>query len=73
MELHRVEVFRTNVRQKRQARALLDILSKQFPSFLINFDLEDCDKILRVEGEAVCDEQIARLVTEHGYECDVLK
>ena len=73
MELHTVEVFKTNVRQKRQARVLLNILAKQFPRFKINFDLEDCDKILRVEGSNVRHEKIAKLVTEKGYFCDVLE
>jgi hypothetical protein len=73
MELHMVEVFRTNVQRKRQAKVLLDILSKQFPLFHINFDLEDCDKILRVEGDNICTEKIAGLVTESGYECGVLE
>ena len=72
MELHRVEVFRTNVRHKRKAKMLLDILSEQFPSCSINFDLGDCDKILRVEGEHICCERITGLMTQHGYECDVL-
>lgn len=73
MELHRVEVFRTNVTRKRQAKQLLDILSKQFPSLHINFDLEDCDNILRVEGENICPESITGLVAESGYECGVLE
>jgi hypothetical protein len=73
MELHMVEVFRTNIRRKRQAKAMMDILSKQFPLFRINFDLEDCDKILRVEGDNVCPERITGLVTESGYECGVLE
>jgi hypothetical protein len=41
--------------------------------FKINFDLEDCDKILRVEGSNVRQEKIAKLVTENGYCCDVLE
>ena len=68
-----VEVFRTNVKRKRQAKVLLDILSKQFPLFHINFDLEDCDNILRVEGENICPKTITGLVTENGYECGVLE
>jgi hypothetical protein len=68
-----VEVFKTNVRGKRQARVLLDILSDRFPLFRINFDLEDCDRILRVEGDNVCQEKIAELVTGSGYLCDVLE
>jgi tRNA G26 N,N-dimethylase Trm1 len=72
MVLNMVEVYRTNVRHKRQARKLLDVLSKQFPMFSINFDLEDCDKILRVEGKNIPQEKIARLLTENGYQCSVL-
>ncbi|HVS93846.1 MAG TPA: hypothetical protein VHE59_17535 [Mucilaginibacter sp.] len=68
-----VEVFKTNVRGKRQAKVLLNILSEHFPLFRINFDLEDCDKILRVEGDGICQERIAELVAENGYACDVLE
>jgi len=72
MVLNMVEVYKTNVRYKRQAKRVLDELSKQFPMFSINFDLEDCDKILRVEGKNIPQEKIARLVTENGYQCNVL-
>jgi tRNA G26 N,N-dimethylase Trm1 len=72
MILNMVEVYKTNVKHKRQARRLLDVLSKQFPMFSINFDLEDCDKILRVEGKDIPQEKIAKLVTENGYQCNVL-
>jgi len=67
-----VEVFKTNVRQKRHARRLLNVLASQFPSFRVNFDLEDCDKILRIEGINIPQEKIAKLVIENGYQCDVL-
>ena len=70
--MNMVEVYKTNVRHKRQARRLLNVLAKQFPMFRINFDLEDCDKILRVEGKNIPQEKIAKLVTENGYQCDFL-
>lgn len=72
MELNMVEVFKTNVSHKRAAKRLLGVLSKQFPMFSINFDLEDCDKILRVEGQNIPWEKIARLITENGYQCNLL-
>ena len=68
-----VEVFKTNVRLKRQAKNLLNVLSRQFPLYRINFDLEDCDKILRVEGENIPLEKIKRLVTANGYQCHILE
>ncbi|MDB5136840.1 MAG: hypothetical protein JWP37_3443 [Mucilaginibacter sp.] len=67
-----VEVFKTNVRRRGQAILLLNILSRQFPLLRINFDLDDCDKILRVEGEDISQEKIAELVTENGYNCEIL-
>lgn len=73
MILNMVEVYKTNVRYKRQAKQLLDILIRQFPMFNINFDLEDCDKILRVEGNNIPQEKIVRLLTENGYQCSVLE
>ena len=73
MILNMVEVFKTNVRHKKQAKTLLNVLSKQFPLFRIKFDLEDCDKILRVEGENISQEKISELVIESGYECNVLE
>jgi hypothetical protein len=73
MELLMVEVFRTNVRQKRQAKVLLNVLSRQFPLFRINFDLDDCDKILRVEGENISQEKITELIAENGYQCEILE
>jgi len=71
--LNMVEVYKTNVRHKRQAKKILNVLSEQFPMFSINFDLEDCDKILRVEGKNIPQKKIVRMVTENGYQCSVLE
>ena len=67
-----VEVFKTNVQKKTQSKMLLRVLSEAFPSFKINFDLTDCDKILRVEGENMEVLRIMILVKEHGFKCEVL-
>jgi hypothetical protein len=45
-----VEVFKTNIQKKIQGKKLLCILAETFPALKINFDLSDCDKILRVKG-----------------------
>ena len=67
-----VEVFKTNVQKKTQSKMLLCILSEAFPSFKINFDLSDCDKVLRVEGDNMEALRIMILVKKHGFECEVL-
>jgi len=58
-----VEVFKTDVQKKAQSKMLLCVLSEVFPSFKINFDLSDCDKVLRVEGDNVEASGIMVLVT----------
>ena len=67
-----VEVFKTNVQKKAQSKMLLCILSQAFPSFKINFDLLDCDKVLRVEGDNIKILRIVMLVKEYGFKCEVL-
>ena len=67
-----VEVFKTNVQKKEQSKLLLGILSEAFPSFKINFDLSDCDKVLRVEGDNMEVSRIMILVRENGFKCEIL-
>jgi hypothetical protein len=67
-----VEVFKTNVQKKAQSKMLLCILSEAFPSFKINFDLSDRDKVLRVEGDNMEVLRIMILVKEFGFKCEVL-
>jgi hypothetical protein len=67
-----VEVFKTNVHKKAQSKMLLCILSEAFPSFKINFDLSDRDKVLRVEGDNMEVLRIMILVKEFGFKCEIL-
>ena len=67
-----VEAFRTNVQKKAESKMLLSVLSEAFPSFKINFDLSDCDKVLRVEGDNMEALRIMILLKEYGFRCEVL-
>jgi hypothetical protein len=67
-----VEVFKTNVHKKTQSKMLLCVLSQAFPSFKINFDLSDCDKVLRVEGVQLEAFHIMMLLKEYGFTCERL-
>jgi hypothetical protein len=51
---------------------LLCALSEAFPSSKINFDLLDCDKVLRVEGDNIEALSIMGLVKENGFRCEIL-
>ncbi|TSD64650.1 hypothetical protein FFF34_012135 [Inquilinus sp. KBS0705] len=68
-----VEVFKTNVNEANISRRLTEQLLKCFPASKVNFDLEDCDNVLRVEGTGICPKRIIELLNHNGHHCEVLK
>jgi hypothetical protein len=68
-----VEVFKTNVQRRELAEQLASIIRGRLAFCKINFDLEDCDKILRVEGDQISVETIIGILSTHGLECEVLE
>ena len=67
-----IEVFKTNVNEDEQSTWLVQKLLYYYPQWRINFDLEDCDNILRIEGDNISIEKIRRLLNSYGYECEAL-
>ena len=67
-----VEVFKTNVYEVEKSNLIFYKLHKHFPENKINFDLEDCDKILRVEGKNIFSEKIIEILKEEGHFCEIL-
>jgi hypothetical protein len=67
-----IEVFKTNVQEQGKADELVVLLKQHFPAGRINFDLHDCDKILRVEANHIEPEKVMKLVKEKGFACTVL-
>ena len=68
-----IEVFKTNVQKVSQANRLIALLRQYFPGSKINFDLKDCDRILRIEGVNFMVEKVMMLVNERGFVCKVLE
>lgn len=64
-----VEVFKTNVEKESDKNDVITVIQTQFPNYKINFDLEDCDKILRVEGIDLQHDPIMNYVNGLGYMC----
>jgi hypothetical protein len=67
-----VEVFKTNVQEVDDANILIQKLLKYFPNYKINFDLEDFDKILRIEGNHINAKVVLEIVWNNGYFCEVV-
>ncbi|HTN08353.1 hypothetical protein [Agriterribacter sp.] len=69
-----VEVFKTNVELETQAAKLLEALVDYFPAYKINFDLDDCDNILRVESPngIIDNSRIMEAIGDFGYTIEEL-
>jgi hypothetical protein len=68
-----IEVFKTDVRTKKQASKILTQLSILYPSAKIKFDLEDCDKILRVDDRKIFVDEFMNHLKQMGLKCEVLQ
>ena len=68
-----VEIFKTDVSRKSKANTIIFLLQKEFPDLKINFDLKDCDNVLRVEGKSIYVEKIISLLNQQNYLCELLQ
>lgn len=70
-----VEVFKTDVEKQSQAKLLVDLICLAFTGYRASFDLEDCDKVLRISCESapVCCASVIGLLESFGYEASVLE
>lgn len=66
-----IEIFRTTISDFEESEKIKKQLLTLFPTCRINFDLQDCDRILRVEGQFSSEIVIAILQSQR-YECEIL-
>ena len=64
-----VLVFKTSVARRKHVERLRPGLSRLG---LWNFDLDDCDRILRVEALAGAAHDIVALLARYGFRCEEL-
>jgi hypothetical protein len=67
-----IYVFKTTVKSKIQAKKLTPYIDKILPKAKWNFDLEDCDKILRIDSEENIILPIISLLKNQNFECEEL-
>ncbi len=68
-----IEVFKTNVSNPQQAEELIGLLRNLLPGSSVNFDLEDCDRVLRIDYESVDPAHITGILAGRGFECCVMQ
>jgi hypothetical protein len=68
-----VEVFKTNVNGSLHAKHLVNVIQYYFNDYKVNFDLDDCDRILRIEAPGTIDvNSVVGLLTDLGVTVEVL-
>ncbi len=69
-----IEVFKTNVKYNIDAKRIIALLHAKLHEYRINFDLSDCDHILRIESkfEQVKVAEIKDTLLNEGFQCEEL-
>ncbi|MDD5186225.1 MAG: hypothetical protein PHS84_13275 [Paludibacter sp.] len=67
-----VTVYKTNVSTKIRAKSIVDKLTSELAGCRINFDLEDCDKILRIEGAGFNEGMVTEFLRRHKIQYEEL-
>jgi hypothetical protein len=69
-----IEVFKTNVHDHVHAKMLIEEIHETFIHYRANFDLEDCDRILRVKSSrgSVQPSFLINLLRNFGFKAEVL-
>lgn len=70
----KVEVFKTDVRAVEHARKIVREIQIRFSGCSANFDLDDCDHVLRVvsPSDPVAANAVVTLMKEFGFRAEVL-
>ena len=69
-----IEVFKTNVESHDQAAMLIEEIHRNFAGYKANFDLQDCDNILRVKSvtQSVESDCVINFLKDFGFEAEIL-
>lgn len=69
-----VEVFDTNIKSTQESNEIKSLILSKFPAYIINFDLEDCDKILRIESQSeIASKEVIILISKLGISVKILE
>lgn len=68
-----IYVFKTSVKTKTQAKKLKPHIDSLLPLATWNFDLHDCDNILRIDSKENITAEIIDLLNIHKFSCKELE
>lgn len=69
-----VEVFKTDLKSHAAAAEMIGAVHAEFPHCKVTVDLDDCDRIFRIQcdREIACVERVLTILTEGGCNAQLL-
>lgn len=67
-----IEIFKTAVPENTMAQEVVKQLLTKMPGAKISFDLEDCDRILRIESDLIETPFIYKVFNDLKISCETL-
>lgn len=67
-----VEVFKTDINSRKLADSVKLGLTRLIPNSSISFDLEDCDKVLRIEADMITAKTVIEELQKIGIACEIM-
>ncbi len=67
--MNMIYVFKTTVKTKKAVKQITPKLNDLLPTSKWNFDLEDCDNILRIDSKIEISELVIQLLQDNGFDC----
>lgn len=71
--MRNVKIFSTDIENRTQVNDISAAICSLFPHSIVTVDLEDCDKVLRVEGNIPTSECVISLLSNLGFHCEELE
>ena len=71
--MRNLKIFSTDIENRTQVNDVSVAICSLFPGSIVTVDLEDCDRVLRVDGNIPSGEYIISLLSKLGFRCQELE
>ena len=70
-EIYKIEVFATNIQNELEGASIMKELHVEYPDLKVDVDLEDIDRVLRIEGYFNLD-IVMKIITSKKHTCEIM-
>ncbi|MEM8909550.1 MAG: hypothetical protein AAGD05_17010 [Bacteroidota bacterium] len=68
-----IYIFKTSIASEGQKQQVEQLLAQQFPPiYAWSFDLEDCDKVLKIKSREKVHQALIQALTQLGIHCELM-